>query len=131
MKRNIIPILIFSIIGSLFAGYLSYKKLTSNTCVLTEGCANFLGLPTCVYGFLMFFLIFALALIVMTANINLRKPIRIISIIGILFSGSFSVYELFLAPFNILNGAKFSLLLPSCVYGALMFLIIFILERKK
>ncbi len=132
MKRNILSILTFAILGSLFAGYLSFQKLTTKTCVLTEGCGYLFGIPSCVYGFVLFFLILIFALVTMfSEETNMKKTIKIISLIGILYSFGFSIYDLFLAPINILNGAKFTLFLPSCIYGLIFYLIIFIFSNKR
>jgi uncharacterized membrane protein len=53
-------ILIISIAGMLFSGYLSYNELFKQTCPL-GGCSNLLGLPVCVYGFIMYLAVFILS----------------------------------------------------------------------
>jgi len=53
-------ILIISIAGLLFSGYLSYTELIQKTCPL-GGCSNLLGLPVCVYGFCMYLEIFIIS----------------------------------------------------------------------
>jgi hypothetical protein len=40
-----------------FSGYLSYFELVQDSCPL-GGCSILLGLPTCVYGFIMYLLVF-------------------------------------------------------------------------
>ncbi len=117
-----------ALIGTLFAGYLSYKKFFSGTCTLTEGCSYFLGLPTCFYGFFIFLIIFLMAFASMVTRGHFGKAIRLLTVIGVLFSGYFAIYELFFAPSNILNGAVFSLFLPSCAYGLILFLVMWILN---
>ena len=57
-------ILLFSIFGMLFSGYLSYGEFfTGGSSGL--GCAvastKILGLPTCIYGFVMYLIIGVLA----------------------------------------------------------------------
>ena len=42
-----------SVVGMLFSGYLSYSELARETCPL-GGCSSLLGVPTCVYGFVMY-----------------------------------------------------------------------------
>lgn len=118
----------FALIGTIFSGYLSYQKLFSNVCPLTEGCALLFGLPTCVYGFVLFFLTFILALSGMTSRIHFSQAIRFISLVAVLFTGYYAIYDLFFAPLNLLNGAVFTLFLPSCVYGFILFLTIYILS---
>jgi hypothetical protein len=49
-----------SLIGVLFSGYLSSNDLFGSICKF--GCSKIGGIPTCVYGFVMFALIFTLAL---------------------------------------------------------------------
>ena len=56
-------ILGLSIIGMLFSGYLSYGELTSGVCPLGGGCSSVLGMPACVYGFVMYLLVFIICVI--------------------------------------------------------------------
>ena len=55
-------ILGISIAGLLFSGYLSYTELFQKTCPL-GGCSFVLGLPACVYGFVMYLALFVISLI--------------------------------------------------------------------
>ena len=131
MRKRMWWIFALSLFGVLFAGYLSYRKLFSGTCALTEGCSFFLGWPTCVYGFSIFCLIFIFACVSLISKHMFRKTIVFLSFVGMLFSGYFSVYELFFAPVNMLNGASYTLLLPSCVYGFVAFIIVFWISVRK
>ena len=61
-------IMIISIIGILFSGYLSYQELFTGTCnVDAVNCGiktNLIGgLPACVYGFFMYLLVFIISLL--------------------------------------------------------------------
>jgi len=56
-------ILILSVAGMLFSGYLSYGELTSGTCPIGGGCTLLLGIPTCVYGFVMYTAIMIISII--------------------------------------------------------------------
>ncbi|HLC39963.1 MAG TPA: hypothetical protein VJJ76_03770 [archaeon] len=58
-------ILIFAGAGLAFSGYLSYIELSGqgSSCGFVQ---QILVLPTCVYGFMMYAIIFALALAVVT-----------------------------------------------------------------
>ena len=55
-------ILAISIAGMLFSGYLSYNELFKQSCPL-GGCSNLLGLPVCVYGFIMYLAVFIISLL--------------------------------------------------------------------
>lgn len=55
-------ILVISIAGMLFSGYLSYGELLQKVCPI-EGCSYLLGLPVCVYGFVMYLAVFIISLI--------------------------------------------------------------------
>ncbi len=64
MKKNdyLKIILLFSFFGMLFSGYLSYGELfgsSGGTCGITSSLI--FGLPSCVYGFLMYVIIGILA----------------------------------------------------------------------
>ena len=48
--------------GVLFSGYLSYTELFLNICILGE-CSFVLGLPACVYGLIMYLIIFIISLL--------------------------------------------------------------------
>jgi hypothetical protein len=131
MNKKILSIFWLALAGVLFAGYLSYVKLFSGTCALSEGCSYFMGLPTCIFGFILYLSIFILSTIALFRKVHFRRTIGIISFGGILFSGYFSMYEIFFAPLNMFNGASYTLGLPSCTYGFLMFIIVFFIAMKK
>lgn len=54
-------ILVIAIAGMLFSGYLSFTELFGNACAV-GGCANIAGIPTCLYGFVMYLVVFVIAL---------------------------------------------------------------------
>lgn len=62
-------ILGISIVGMLFSGYLSYGELTAGICPVGGGCSSVLGLPACVYGFVMYLVVF----IVCVIGLNSKK----------------------------------------------------------
>lgn len=131
MAKINLSVVYLSLIGTLFAGFLAFKKLISKTCALREGCLYLFGIPTCVYGFVMFLSILILSSLIYFKKKKLNNYILGVSGFGILFSGSYSIYEIFFAPLNLLNGTSYSLGLPSCVYGLFMFIAIFIISLKK
>jgi len=58
-------ILVISIAGLLFSGYLSYTELIVGACGI-GGCSNMFGLPVCVYGFGMYLLVFIVSILGIT-----------------------------------------------------------------
>ncbi len=61
-------ILIISVAGLLFSGYLSYGELVQKACPVglpaqAGGCSNVLGAPACVYGFIMYLIVFIVSAI--------------------------------------------------------------------
>ena len=51
-----------SLLGILFSGYLSYSELVNKVCALGS-CPIVAGIPACVYGFVMFVIIFVLSVV--------------------------------------------------------------------
>lgn len=130
-KRGLWINFIFSLIGVLFAGYLSYGKLISGTCPISEGCAILFGLPVCIYGLVMFAALFVLSGLMLFKKTSekgvkrLTNGLLIVSVLGILFSLYYTIIELFFI--ECLGGiCKYSLLLPSCTYGLVMYLVILV-----
>ncbi len=57
-KNKVLKIILgISIVGILFSGYLSYGELFRGVCPL-GGCSSVLGFPACVYGLMMYLVIF-------------------------------------------------------------------------
>ncbi|MCX6815602.1 MAG: hypothetical protein NT120_02000 [Candidatus Aenigmarchaeota archaeon] len=122
---------LFSLIGVLFSGYLTFAKLVLGTCPLTEPCAYFLGQPTCMFGFVFFIILFIASVLLMFKKYNEIKLIKVltyISLIAIIFSFYFSYVDLFLTACP--GGCKFSMLLPTCVYGLVFYIIVFAASYK-
>ena len=121
-------ILILSLLGTLFAGYLTFTKIFTGKCALNEPCPYVLGYPACLYGFILFLSMFIISILTIKKyNISLIKAIVFISLFGIIFSGVLSIKELF---FTKCIDCNYSLLLPSCVYGLIFYIIIFIISLK-
>ena len=55
-------VFIISIAGLLFSGYLSYSELVQKACIF-GGCTFVLGLPSCVYGFIMYLAVLIISLL--------------------------------------------------------------------
>ncbi|MEM4244609.1 MAG: hypothetical protein QW404_03720 [Candidatus Nanoarchaeia archaeon] len=55
-------IMVLSILGMIFSGYLSYTELFSGVCPI-GGCSNIGGIPVCVYGFTMYLVVFIISIL--------------------------------------------------------------------
>ena len=122
-------ILAISLAGMLFSGFLIVQKLFSGTCSLKEGCAYLFGLPTCIYGLVLFtaiVLISFLVIIKQTREAPAKTALLALAVVGIIFSGYYSITELATC-----NGCTYSLLLPACVYGLVLYTVIALLVVKK
>jgi uncharacterized membrane protein len=130
--KNILKILLLSLAGVLFAGYLSFFKIVNETCALSEGCSYFLGFPTCFYGFVMFAVLLIASFLLYKGKGNkeqLMKILKGVSLLGILFSAYFGIQELFFR--QCLGGdCSYALVLPTCVYGLVVYVLVFWLARK-
>ncbi|MFM2383446.1 MAG: hypothetical protein RIQ72_18 [Candidatus Parcubacteria bacterium] len=125
MKKHI-SILILSIAGLLFSGFLSAVKFFSNTCALGETCPIFLGLPACYFGFAMYLALAILSVFFVTRkSARIRMALIAVSGLGIFFAGYFTGKEL---PKLFAEGiGSFVLGLPTCAWGLLFYVAIFVL----
>ncbi len=129
-KKLDLTLIILSVCGVLFAGYLTFKKYFDNVCVFNESCPTFLGRPTCVYGLGIYLALLILSILVFTLKDDLRKKLYTklvlsVSVIGIVFSGYFTIKELITCPGGNCN---YTLLLPTCAYGLVMYISIAIIS---
>ena len=113
--------------GFLFSGYLSAIKFLTSTCAFNEPCPYFLGHPACWYGFGMFSIIFISAIFGFSKTIHkitIAKVIATVSALGILFAGYFTIPEIekFLSKIN----TGYTLVLPTCAFGFIFYVLIFI-----
>lgn len=123
-----------SFAGLLFSGYLSGVKFFSGSCAFNESCPFFFGYPACYFGFILF-LVLALASVPHAfcdkpaRVVIVRTVIRVVSFLGILFAGYFTLGEL---PRLLSDGLSAYLLgLPTCALGFVFFLFIFVLSCKR
>jgi len=56
-------ILVISIAGMLFSGYLSYSELFNQTCALGGACTSVATIPACVYGFFMYLIVLIISIL--------------------------------------------------------------------
>ena len=132
LSNHAFVIFLLSIAGALFAGYLSFSKLFLGTCALNEGCNYLFGVPTCLIGFVLFVIILILAWMRLhaknqTAFDAQTKNIFYVGIVSVLFSGYYAVQDIFFP--NAIGTPHYALILPSCVYGFFVFVIVFLLNR--
>ena len=129
MKRLI---LIISVSGLLFSGYLSFYKLFSDTCAFGESCPLFLGLPACYLGFAMYVLLTVLSAGWFLKKVGEKSALKLIiaiSFLGILFAGYFTLGEL---PLLFENGfSAYFFGLPTCALGLIFYILIFVLGLKN
>ena len=52
-----------AVAGMLFSGYLSYGEFTQKSCSTGQCETNVAGVPACVYGFVMYLIVFVLCLL--------------------------------------------------------------------
>lgn len=122
-------ILIFSVAGLLFSGYLSYYNVfvggCSETIISCGGPDQILifGLPTCVLGFFMYLTVFGFSLAGLLAE-NKKKFLTIIFFLGLFgtaFAGFLSFYEIYILKINFTG-------IPACVIGLVLYVVITILS---
>ena len=132
--RTALTILLISIAGTLFSGFLSYSKMFLNTCAVDPGCVYFLGKPACYIGFAFFLSILILAIFhyysrtlffrSLTAGMNIS-----FAFFALLFAVYITYIELKYPPCQ--GDCHYVLLMPSCFYGSIMFLLVFVLSNYE
>ncbi len=65
MKKDVaLKIIIWlAIAGMIFSGYLSYVEITQQTCALGNTCSKVFSIPACVYGFVMYAIVFVISVL--------------------------------------------------------------------
>jgi len=134
MKKNIKTVLlfVFSFSGLLFAGYLSGVKFFDETCAFNEPCPYFLGYPACYYGLLMYLILSVVSGLLLLSYVSKKgglKTMSLVSFLGILFAGYFTIKEL---PVLFADGlGAYALGLPTCALGLMFYILIFVLSLRK
>lgn len=119
---------VLSLSGVLFSGYLSFVKFFTKNCALSEPCPLFFGFPACYFGFGLFLGLFIFSLSLFCKGVDIKDRIKVlifISFLGVLFASWFSLREI---PNLISGNTRYSLGLPTCAYGLIFFLAIFVLS---
>lgn len=128
-------IIVFSCaaIGTLYSGILTYGKLTTGMCVFGSSCPLLLGIPVCVFGFFGFLSV----LLLFGASYYTKRwrskgvvvELFWISLVGTLFALYFLIQELFFIPGASEGFPAIGFGYPSCLYGMVLFGIIFLISR--
>lgn len=123
-------LLFLSLAGFLFSGYLSTVKFFSETCALNEPCPYFWGYPACYFGLGMFTALLLSSVYAYLKNVSLKNVVMVqavISALGILFAGYFTVPEVT----DLISGTRsYALGLSSCTYGLIFYVIIFVVSVR-
>lgn len=123
-----VGVFVLTLAGVLFSGYLSSVRLFSNTCAFSEPCPYFLGYPACWFGFALFLSLYVALVVSLSGKAAIQSVAKfnlVISALGILFAGYFTLPEIS----HLLAGVKvYRLGLPTCAYGLIFYAIIFILS---
>ena len=125
IKKEVI-LFVLSLAGVLFSGYLSGVKFFQETCAFGESCPYVFGISACYYGFVMFVVLFGSSICILK---KFKKELFLdvmfyVSIVGMLFAGYLTIQELFF-PLCI-GPCKYALVLPTCAYGFVVYLAVFI-----
>ena len=123
--------LLLTLSGVLFSGYMSAVKVFSSTCAFDEPCPLFLGYPACYFGFGLFVTMFVTAALTVTRTLGAgitRSVLRAVSLGGILFAGYFVTQELI--RYRAAGFQSGTLVLPTCAYGLVFFILIFAVSFK-
>lgn len=126
--KSKIALLVLSLGGLCFSGYLSGIKFFTKTCAFNESCPYFLGYPACYYGFAMYLALTILSILNLLGKFNSRSIIKsIISVsgLGIIFAGYFTFKEI---PILFAKGlTAYVLGLPTCALGLIFYITIFVI----
>lgn len=114
-------IAVFALVGTLFSGYLTAYTFLSGR----PGCEVFyFGLPSCVYGFVVYLLIFIFSSLLYMATRRMKAATMIVLS---LFGMAFAAY----LTYTVMSNTSCTTLdifgQPPCVYGLAMFLLILVI----
>ncbi len=120
-----------SLAGVLFAGYLAGHKLIIKTCAFGESCPAFLGQPACYFGFALFLALAIDSGIGLYGKVEARRAAAVkvnslVSLAGVLFAGYLTIGEII--PWFTTGVKLYNLGLPTCSYGLVFFVAVFVLS---
>jgi len=120
-------IFIFSLIGFLFSGYMTFSDVILGYCPMKEGCPLIFGYPACIYGFVIFTALLITSIMLLKKDEKKSKKIKQlifwISLAGVLFALYSSILEIFFT--KCIGKCEYTLILPTCIYGFIMYLVVF------
>lgn len=122
--------LVLAGIGVCFSGFISFSRLITGVCPLSEPCPYFLGYPACWYGLALFSILFltSVALLIRQAEIRTASRIHLVTAtLGILFAGYFTIPEVN----AFFSGTTYTLGLPTCAYGLIFYIVMFALAFRE
>jgi uncharacterized membrane protein len=126
MDKKFYLLFILSLFGLLFSGYMSSVKFFTQTCVFNEPCPYFFGFPACYFGFIIFLSLFIFSSLLLFKKIHKRKGLKfimLISFVGIIFSGYFTLFEI---PVLVDKGIRAYVFgLPTCALGLIFYILIY------
>ncbi len=124
--KNIIILFVLGVAGVLFSGYLSGVKFFTSTCAFGESCPYFWGYPACYFGFIMFLVIAIFSSLLLFSRMQKKNGLSVLSLVsllGILFAGKFTLAEI---PVLFQEGlGAYILGLPTCALGLIFYILIF------
>lgn len=127
-NKSFVAISSISAAGILYSGYLTDYTLTTKT----SACELFyFGLPSCFYGFLLYFAILALSfgLWLRQKRSKSLAALFALSVAGTAFSGTLTAYMLSLRSCLASSLTIFGI--PPCVLGLAMFTLVFVISTIR
>ncbi len=120
-------ILTFTILGTLFSGYLVVVGLFGGSCGLSKGCPLFLGYSACWSGLALHILSLILCVLIAKDHITFKNGLMSIvlaTLLGIGLSGYFTMIEL---PAFMQKGfGAYALGVPPCFFELVFFMLTFL-----
>lgn len=114
-----------SIVGVLFSGYYSSVRFFSETCPFNESCPIVWGQPACYFGFFLFILSLISASLALFLDRKMLPALIVDGFLGVIFTGYLTYQDIFY-PSCIGGNCHYDLLLPTCAYGFIFFVIILV-----
>jgi len=134
MKNYSVGAIFISFVGAIYSFFLVFTTFTRDVCLVSGGCPHLFGLPICLFGFVGFVCILVLSVLVYQSprsamGLRALRLLYWLSLGGALFALYYLIQELFILECP--QGAcKISLWYPSCLYGLIAFVLVFVAARS-